>query len=75
MQLLYHVCCAAMVPPAELSAWLSAANAETSMRRYNNRYAVIIPRLLPSRNLPLHPGNFYVPPNLLSDIVFCISLI
>ena len=46
-----------------------------NLNRYFRRDAIIIPRLLPSRNLPLHPGNFYVPPNLLSDIVFCISLI
>ena len=30
-------------PPAEFSARLSAVNAETGMRRYNNRGAVIIP--------------------------------
>ncbi|ERI71464.1 hypothetical protein HMPREF1548_01441 [Clostridium sp. KLE 1755] len=29
-------------PPAEFSAWFSAAGAETSMRRYNVVYADII---------------------------------
>ena len=41
--LLYHVRWAAMVPPAELSAWISAASAETRMRWYNARCAPIMP--------------------------------
>ena len=35
-----------MVPPAELSARLSAAGAETGMRRYNVHVMNIIPHLL-----------------------------
>ena len=41
MQLLYHVCFAAMVPPAELSARISAAGAETGMRWHNNRFRLL----------------------------------
>ena len=39
-------------PPAELSAWLSAVNAETGMRRYNARFTVIIPCLLRGHEPP-----------------------
>ena len=50
MRPLYHVRSAAMVPPADFSAWLSAVNAETRMRRYHARFAVII-------SCPLRGGN------------------
>ena len=40
------------VPPADFSARLSAACAETGMRKYNNRFAVIIP----------WPSHGHVPP-------------
>ena len=45
---LYHIL-RIQQPPAEFSARISAVHAETGMRRYNNRSAVIIPSRLTSR--------------------------
>ena len=50
-------------PPAEFSAWISAASAETRMRRYNARFAVILP----------YPLRGHGPPAELSAWIFAVN--
>ncbi|RHT55945.1 hypothetical protein DW757_11355 [Clostridium sp. AM29-11AC] len=63
MLLLYHIL-RIWQPPAEFSARLSAVNAETGMRRYNARPAVIISYpsdIYLSEGCALAAGVFWLP--------------
>ncbi|RHT55210.1 hypothetical protein DW757_15750 [Clostridium sp. AM29-11AC] len=63
-QLLYHLL-RIWQPPAEFSARLSAVNAETGMRKYNDCFTVIIPYPSDMLFFPPLPPVFLIFPDVL----------